>query len=80
MNPICALTSFQQYDLVILAQIHEAVDAFSKLHHILNGLCDLHSTELPHHLLRLRTPEQQEFNKLNKRELRICQSRTSNRL
>lgn len=48
-----ALTSFQQHDLVVLAEIHEAVDTFSELHHILDGLSDLYGTELPHYLSRL---------------------------
>lgn len=53
------LTGFQQHDLVVLAEIHEAVDALGELHHVLDGVCDLHRTKLPHRLLWLNG-EQQE--------------------
>lgn len=48
------LTGFQQHDLVVLAEVHEAVDTLGELHHVLDGLGDLHGTELPHQLPRLR--------------------------
>lgn len=55
------LTSFQQDDLVVLTEIHEAVDAFGELHHVLYGLGDLHGTELPHHLPRLQRTQEKHF-------------------
>lgn len=63
-----ALTSFQQHDLVVLAEIHEAVDTFGKLHHVLDGLSDLYGTELPHHLPWLcRTDVEHIQTKIRKR-------------
>lgn len=53
MHVPAALTGFQQHDLVVLAEVHEAVDAFGELHHVLDGLGDLYGTELPHGLPRL---------------------------
>lgn len=41
-------TCFQQHYLIILTQLHEAVDALGELHHILNGLCYFDSAQLPH--------------------------------
>lgn len=41
-------TCFQQHYLIILTQLHEAVDALGKLHHILNGLRYFDSAQLPH--------------------------------
>lgn len=49
----CALTCFQQDNLVVLAQVHEAGDAFGKFHHILNGIGDVVRALLPHPLSRL---------------------------
>lgn len=48
-------TCFQQHYLIILTQLHEAVDALGELHHILNGLCYFDSTQLPHDFPGLRT-------------------------
>lgn len=48
-----ALTCFQQDYLIVLAQVHEASNAFGKFHHILNGVGDVVSTLLPHPLCRL---------------------------
>lgn len=41
-------TCFQQHYLIVLTQLHEAIDALGELHHILNGLCYFDSTQLPH--------------------------------
>lgn len=41
-------TCFQQHYLIILTQLHEAIDALGELHHILNGLCYFDSAQLPH--------------------------------
>lgn len=41
-------TCFQQHYLIILTQLHEAVDALGELHHILNGLRYFDSAQLPH--------------------------------
>lgn len=46
----CALTCFQQDNLIVLAQVHEAGDAFGKLHHILDGISDVVRALLPHPL------------------------------
>ena len=43
------LTRFQKHDLVVLAQLHEPVDALGELHHVLDGLRDFDGTQLPHH-------------------------------
>lgn len=51
----CCHTCFQQHYLIVLTQLHEAVDALGELHHILNGLCYFDSTQLPHDFPRLRT-------------------------
>lgn len=48
-------TCFEQNDLVVLTQVHEASDAFGKLHHILDGMGDLDGTLLPQHVSRLQT-------------------------
>lgn len=47
-------TCFQQHYLIVLTQLHEAVDALGELHHILNGLRYFDSTQLPHDLPRLK--------------------------
>ena len=52
------LTCFEQYDLVILTEIHEACDAFGKLHHILDCIGDVVGTLLPHPLCRLPQTEE----------------------
>lgn len=49
----CALTCFQQDDLIVLAQVHEAGDAFGEFHHILDGISDVVRALLPHPLSRL---------------------------
>lgn len=49
------LTCFKEDNLVILAEVHEAVDALGKLHYVLDGVGDVHSTLLPHPLSRLHT-------------------------
>lgn len=49
-----ALTCFQQNDLIVLAQVHEASDAFGKLHHVLDGVGDVVCALLPHPLSRLQ--------------------------
>lgn len=49
-----APTCFQQNDLVVLAQVHEAGDAFGELHHVLDGVGDVVRALLPHPLGRLR--------------------------
>lgn len=48
-----APTCFQQNDLVVLAQVHEAGDAFGELHHVLDGVGDVVRALLPHPLGRL---------------------------
>lgn len=48
-------TCFQQHYLIVLTQLHEAIDALGKLHHILNGLRYFDSTQLPHDFSGLRT-------------------------
>jgi len=50
-----ALTGFQEDDLVVLAELHEAVDALGKLHHVLDGVGDLQRALLPHGLAALPT-------------------------
>lgn len=47
------LTGFQEDDLVILAELHEAVDALGELHHVLDGVGDLQRALLPHGLAAL---------------------------
>lgn len=49
----CTLTCFQQDNLIVLAQVHKAGDAFGKFHHILNGISDVVRALLPHPLSRL---------------------------
>lgn len=49
-----ALTGFQEDDLVVLAELHEAVDALGELHHVLDGVGDLQRALLPHGLAALR--------------------------
>lgn len=49
-----ALTCFQQNDLVVLAQVHEAGDALGELHHVLDGVGDVVRALLPHPLGRLQ--------------------------
>lgn len=51
------MTCFEQNDLVILTQVHEACNAFGKLHHVLDGIGDVVGTLLPHRLRRLRERE-----------------------
>lgn len=46
-------TCFQQHYLIILTQLHEAVDALGELHHILDSLCYFDSAQLPHDFPRL---------------------------
>lgn len=41
-------TRFEEDDLVILAEVHEAVQALGELHHILDGLGDAPGAALPH--------------------------------
>ena len=53
-------TCFQQHYLIVLTQLHEAVDALGELHHILNGLCYFDSTQLPHDFPGLRTERKRE--------------------
>lgn len=42
------LTCFEEDDLVVLGQLHEALDPLGKLHNVLNGVRDLDGTFLPH--------------------------------
>lgn len=48
-----ALTGFEEDDLVVLAELHEAVDALGELHHVLDGVGDLQRALLPHGLAAL---------------------------
>lgn len=52
-----ALTCFEEDDLIILTEVHEARDVFGKLHHILDCIGDVNSTLLPHHLRWLKETE-----------------------
>lgn len=45
-----ALTCFEEDDLIVLTEVHEAVDALGKLHHVLDGVGDLNGALLPHRL------------------------------
>lgn len=47
------LTGFQQDDLVILTELHEAINALGELHHVLDGIGDLQRALLPHGLAAL---------------------------
>lgn len=54
-------TCFEKHYLIILTELHEAVDALGKLHHILNGLCDFNGTQLPHDFPGLRGNKTKPF-------------------
>lgn len=56
-------TCFQQHYLIILTQLHEAVDALGELHHILNGLRYFDGAQLPHDFPGLRARERTEGEK-----------------
>lgn len=43
-----ALTCFEEDDLVVLTEVHEARDALGKLHHVLDGVGDVDGALLPH--------------------------------
>lgn len=41
-------TCFEQHDLVVLAELHEAREPLGELHHVLDGLGEAAGTALPH--------------------------------
>jgi len=45
-----ALTRFEEDDLIVLTEVHEARDALGKLDHVLDRVGDLNGTLLPHRL------------------------------
>lgn len=45
-----ALTCFEEYNLIVLTEVHEASDALGKLYHILDCIGDMNGTLLPHQL------------------------------
>lgn len=47
---LCALTCFEENDLVVLTEVHETRDALGELHHVLDGVGDLNGALLPHQL------------------------------
>ena len=47
---VCVLTCFEEDNLIVLTEVHEAGDALGKLHHILDCVGDVNGTLLPHHL------------------------------
>lgn len=51
---VFTLTCFEEDDLIVLTEVHEASDALGKLHHVVNGVGDVDGTLLPHRLCRLR--------------------------
>lgn len=51
----CALTCFQQNDLIVLTQIHEACNTFGKLHNVLDCVGNVVCALLPHPLSRLKS-------------------------
>lgn len=48
------LTCFEEDNLIVLTEVHEASDALGKLHHVVNGVGDVDGTLLPHRLCRLK--------------------------
>lgn len=56
-----ALTCFEQYNLIILAQVHKASNAFGKLHHILNSISDVVRALLPHPLSWLQKRHKKDW-------------------
>ena len=48
-----APTCFEEDDLVVLTEVHEAGDPLGELHHVLDGIGDVVGTLLPHPLCRL---------------------------
>lgn len=53
-----ALTCFEEDNLVVLTEVHEARDALGELHHILDCVGDVNGALLPHHLSRLKETKQ----------------------
>lgn len=48
------LTCFEEDNLIVLTEVHEASDAFGKLHHVVNGVGDVDGALLPHRFCRLK--------------------------
>lgn len=49
----CPLTCFEEDNLIVLTEVHEAGDALGKLHHVVDGVGDVHGALLPHRFSRL---------------------------
>ena len=54
-----APTCFEEDDLVVLTEVHEAGDPLGELHHVLDGVGEVDRTVLPHPLSGLETGERQ---------------------
>lgn len=48
------LTCFEEDNLIVLTEVHEASDALGKLHHVVNGVGDVDGTLLPHRFCKLK--------------------------
>lgn len=48
------LTCFEEDDLIVLTEVHEASDALGKLHHVVDGVGDVDGTLLPHRFCGLQ--------------------------
>lgn len=48
------LTCFEEDNLIVLTEVHEASDALGKLHHIVNSVGDVDGTLLPHRFCWLK--------------------------
>lgn len=48
------LTCFEEDNLIVLTEVHEASDALGKLHHVVDGVGDVDGALLPHQFGRLK--------------------------